>query len=45
MSDRYVDFVNSGVGQSLARSVGLPQPVKLRRYEHGIDFIDGDCLV
>ncbi|MGB5324398.1 MAG: 3-oxoacyl-ACP reductase [Pseudomonadales bacterium] len=45
MSDRYIDFVNSGMGQGIARSVGLPQPLRLRRYEHGVDFIDGDCLV
>ncbi|MBT8149088.1 MAG: 3-oxoacyl-ACP reductase [Gammaproteobacteria bacterium] len=45
MSDRYVDFVNSGMGQSIARSLGIPRPVKLRRYEHGVDFIDGDCLL
>ncbi|MDG1662911.1 MAG: 3-oxoacyl-ACP reductase [Pseudomonadales bacterium] len=45
MSDRYMDFVNSGIGQSIARSLGFPQPVNLRRYEHGVDFIDGDCLM
>ena len=31
MSDRYMDFVNSSIGQSIARSLGFPQPVKLRR--------------
>ncbi|MBR9805301.1 3-oxoacyl-ACP reductase [bacterium] len=45
MSDRYIEFVNSGFGKSVAGSLGLPQPVKLRRYEHGIDFIDGNCLI
>ena len=45
MTDRYLEFVNSSFGASLTRSVGLPQPVKLNRYAHGLDFIDGDTLV
>jgi len=45
MSDRYTEFVNSGFGKQLAKSLGLPQPVKLRRYQHGVDFIDGDSLI
>ncbi len=45
MSDRYIDFVNSSLGKSLTSSVGLPQPVRLDRYAHGVDFIGGDILV
>ncbi len=45
MSDRYVNFVNSSFGATLAKSVGLPSPTHLDRYAHGVDFINGDILV
>ncbi|SAK73958.1 3-ketoacyl-ACP reductase [Caballeronia calidae] len=32
MKDRYLDFVNSPFGMSIARSLGLPRPEVLRRY-------------
>jgi 3-oxoacyl-[acyl-carrier protein] reductase len=32
MKDRYLDFVNSPFGTSIARSLGLPRPEVLRRY-------------
>src|SRR5260370_38846322 len=32
MKDRYLDFVNSPFGASVARSIGLPQPEVLRRH-------------
>ena len=31
MKDRYLDFVNSPFGMSIARSLGLPRPEVLRR--------------
>lgn len=45
MSDRYLNFVNSSFGATLARNLGLPQPLPLDRYAHGVDFISGDSLV
>ena len=35
MKDRYLDFVNSPFGASVARSIGLPQPEVLRRHAPG----------
>ncbi|MDB5836175.1 MAG: short chain dehydrogenase family protein [Caballeronia sp.] len=35
MKDRYLDFVNSPFGASVARSIGLPQPEVLRRQAQG----------
>ncbi|MDB5781853.1 3-oxoacyl-ACP reductase [Caballeronia mineralivorans] len=35
MKDRYLDFVNSPFGASVARSIGLPQPEVLRRRAPG----------
>jgi 3-oxoacyl-[acyl-carrier protein] reductase len=35
MKDRYLDFVNSPFGASIARSIGLPQPDVLRRRAPG----------
>ncbi|CAN7392613.1 3-oxoacyl-ACP reductase [Caballeronia sp. LjRoot34] len=35
MKDRYLDFVNSPFGASVARSIGLPQPIVLRRHAQG----------
>lgn len=35
MKDRYLDFVNSPLGASVARSVGLPKPEVLRRHVPG----------
>ncbi|SAL37962.1 3-ketoacyl-ACP reductase [Caballeronia udeis] len=35
MKDRYLDFVNSPFGASIARSIGLPQPEVLLRYAQG----------
>jgi 3-oxoacyl-[acyl-carrier protein] reductase len=35
MKDRYLDFVNSPFGASVARSIGLPQPEVLRRHARG----------
>ncbi|WP_250465019.1 MULTISPECIES: 3-oxoacyl-ACP reductase [unclassified Caballeronia] len=35
MKDRYLDFVNSPFGTSIARSLGLPRPEALRRLRAG----------
>jgi 3-oxoacyl-[acyl-carrier protein] reductase len=35
MKDRYLDFVNSPFGKSIARTLGLPKPEVLRRYRAG----------
>jgi 3-oxoacyl-[acyl-carrier protein] reductase len=40
-TDRYAAFVGGGFGQGLARRLGLPQPVELRRYEPGQPLLDG----
>ena len=45
MSDRYVDFVNSPLGQNLAKNLGLPQPVQLERYRLGDSMVSGDVLL
>ncbi|MGM0564499.1 MAG: 3-oxoacyl-ACP reductase [Pseudomonadota bacterium] len=44
MSDGYVNFANSNLGQSLIKALGLPQPELLDRYEPGQDFVRGDLL-
>ncbi|MGH8493651.1 MAG: 3-oxoacyl-ACP reductase [Moraxellaceae bacterium] len=41
MSDRYTQFANSPLGRLLAKNLGLPQPVKLDRYEAGAPVISG----
>ncbi len=44
-TDRYTGFVSGGFGQGLARRLGLPQPVELRRYEPGQSLLVGPVLV
>ncbi len=44
-SDGYTSFVNSGFGKKLATTLGLPQPVPLRRYAPGRPLVDGPVLV
>ncbi|WP_030529100.1 3-oxoacyl-ACP reductase [Phycicoccus jejuensis] len=44
-SDGYTSFVNSGLGRRLASSLGLPQPVPLRRYSPGAPLVEGPVLV
>jgi 3-oxoacyl-[acyl-carrier protein] reductase len=44
MSDRYSQIVNAPVVSSLARQVGLPQPVSLDRYEPGAPVVGGPVL-
>ena len=45
MSDRYLNFVNSGLGSAIAGRVGLPKPAVLRRYEAGAPLLPGPALV
>ena len=42
--DGYTAFVSSGVGKKLATSLGLPQPVPLRRQVPGRPLVDGPVL-
>ena len=45
MSGAYANVVNSAVGRRFAAQLGLPRPVKLRRYAVGQPLIDGPVLV
>lgn len=45
MTDTYTGFVSRGAGRNLARKLGLPQPVELRRYRPGQPLLDGPVLV
>jgi len=44
MSDLYSQIVNSPPGRLIASRVGLPQPVKLERYEAGAPVVSGAVL-
>ncbi len=41
----YASFVNTGVGKKLAAQLGLPRPVRLRRYAVDAPLVDGLVLV
>jgi 3-oxoacyl-[acyl-carrier protein] reductase len=41
MTDRYTQFANSPLGRLLAKNLGLPQPVKLDRFEAGAPVVNG----
>jgi 3-oxoacyl-[acyl-carrier protein] reductase len=43
--DGYTAFVSSGLGKKLATTLGLPQPVALRRQVPGRPLVDGPVLV
>ncbi|MDP5225833.1 MULTISPECIES: 3-oxoacyl-ACP reductase [Arthrobacter] len=45
MADKYTEFVSRGFGRDLARKLGLPQPVKLRRYTPEQPLLDGPAVV
>ena len=45
MSDRYGDFVQSGLGRKVAKNLGLPTPIKLDRYETGQPVIRGEVAL
>ena len=46
MSDRYIDFANSFLGQRLVAAIGLPSPVRLERWQAGrLRPVDGALLL
>ncbi|WP_211881748.1 3-oxoacyl-ACP reductase [Pseudarthrobacter albicanus] len=45
MTDKYTEFVSRGAGRDIARKLGLPQPVVLRRYAPGRPLVEGPVLV
>ncbi|MFF1383345.1 3-oxoacyl-ACP reductase [Arthrobacter sp. NPDC058288] len=45
MTDKYTQFVSRGIGRDVARKLGLPQPVVLRRYQPGQPLVGGPVLV
>jgi 3-oxoacyl-[acyl-carrier protein] reductase len=45
MPDRYLSFVNSPVGSSVAGRIGLPRPAVLRRYAAGDPLLPGPALL
>ncbi|BCW48472.1 3-oxoacyl-ACP reductase [Arthrobacter sp. StoSoilB13] len=45
MTDKYAKIVSKGLGKDVAKRLGLPQPVELRRYQPGAPLITGPVLV
>lgn len=45
MTDRYTTFVSGGFGKKLAKQLGLPTPVRLRRYAPGEPLCEGPVAV
>ena len=45
MTDQYQRFANSGLGQLVVGRLGLPNPVRLRRYQPGQPLLDGPVLL
>lgn len=45
MADTYTQLVNSSMGRSLAKKLGLPQPAVLRRYQPGQPLVTGPVVV
>lgn len=43
--DKYTQLVNTPIGKTVAKQVGLPKPVSLRRYVPGSPVIEGKVLV
>jgi len=44
MSDRYQQLVNTPIGKIVSKQIGLPNPVKLERYERGQPLVSGPVL-
>ncbi|PYI37580.1 3-oxoacyl-ACP reductase [Arthrobacter psychrolactophilus] len=44
-ADKYTEFVSRGFGKDLAKRLGLPQPVVLRRYSPQAPLVEGPILV
>ena len=45
MTDKYTELVTKGLGRDIARKLGLPQPVVLRRHTPGQPLVTGPVLV
>jgi 3-oxoacyl-[acyl-carrier protein] reductase len=45
MSDRYTSFANTPAGKVVVKRLGLPEPVRLRRYRPGDPDVEGAVLV
>lgn len=45
MTDTYLNLVNSGFTKKIAKQLGLPRPVPLRRHQPGRPLVDGPVLV
>ena len=45
MSSRYQSLIRTPVGQLLAKNLGLPNPVRLERYEAGAPLVDGTVIL
>lgn len=43
--DRYTQLVNTPLGKTLAKQVGLPKPVPLKRFAPGEPLVDGRVLL
>jgi 3-oxoacyl-[acyl-carrier protein] reductase len=44
-STRYQSVISTPIGQLLAKNLGLPNPVKLERYEEGAPLVQGTVVV
>ena len=45
MSDRYGELVQSGLGKTVAKNLGLPTPIKLDRFEMGQPVVRGEVAL
>src|SRR5215218_5982791 len=45
MTDKYTEFVSRGFGRDIAKRLGLPRPVVLRRHRPGQPLVTGPVLV
>ncbi|MBT2587278.1 3-oxoacyl-ACP reductase [Arthrobacter sp. ISL-95] len=45
MTDTYTQLVSQGLGRDVAKRLGLPQPVVLRRHQPGAPLVTGPVLV
>ncbi|MBG0562776.1 3-oxoacyl-ACP reductase [Actinoplanes aureus] len=45
MADRYANFANSGLGRTVVKRLGLPDPPRLRRFQPGDPLTTGPVLL
>ncbi|NLS08706.1 3-oxoacyl-ACP reductase [Nesterenkonia sp. MY13] len=45
VKDTYTEFANSSLGEKITKTLGLPQPAKLRRYRPEAPLIEGPTVV